>query len=69
MRPGQAVEVLRNPAELGGMPAPDRGQRAAIEAQMTTEGQHFGAMLAAPEAREAFAAFFEKRKPDFSRFV
>jgi len=25
-------------------------------------------MLNAPEAREAFQAFFEKRKPDFSRF-
>lgn len=45
------------------------GQSAAIEAQMETEGKHFGAMLAAPEAREAFTAFFEKRKPDFSRFA
>jgi enoyl-CoA hydratase/carnithine racemase len=28
----------------------------------------FGRMLIAPEAREAFQAFFEKRKPDFSKF-
>ena len=44
------------------------GQSAAVDAQMTEESIHFGAMLAAPEAKEAFAAFFEKRKPDFSRF-
>ena len=45
------------------------GQSAAVEAQMAAEGKHFGAMLKAPEAREAFTAFFEKRKPDFSRFA
>jgi len=28
----------------------------------------FGERLASPEAREAMTAFFEKRKPDFSRF-
>ena len=44
------------------------GQTAAVEAQMAAEGQHFATMLKAPEAREAFTAFFEKRKPDFSRF-
>ena len=28
----------------------------------------FTERLASPEAQEAFAAFMEKRKPDFSRF-
>ncbi len=42
--------------------------RAAIEARVTEENKAFGAMLRAPEAKEAFSAFFEKRKPDFSRF-
>ena len=43
--------------------------RAALEARVTEENLAFSAMLRAPEAKEAFAAFFEKRKPDFSRFV
>jgi enoyl-CoA hydratase/carnithine racemase len=40
----------------------------AIPARMAEEGMVFGRMLRAPEAREAFTAFFEKRRPDFSRF-
>jgi 1,4-dihydroxy-2-naphthoyl-CoA synthase len=35
---------------------------------MSLEGKQFGEMLRAPEAREAFTAFFEKRRPDFSKF-
>ena len=35
--------------------------------RMEVEGGHFVAQLKSPEAREAFAAFAEKRKPDFSR--
>lgn len=41
----------------------------AVSAAIAAENQHFGAMLSAPEAREAFTAFFEKRKPDFSKFA
>lgn len=43
------------------------GQRDAIKAQMATEGQSFSRMLVEPAAREAFTAFMEKRKPDFSK--
>ena len=43
-------------------------QLAAISAKMTEENKHFSAMLNAPEAKEAFMAFFQKRKPDFSQF-
>jgi enoyl-CoA hydratase/carnithine racemase len=32
------------------------------------EGEQFGKMVRAPEAAEAFRAFFEKRAPDFSKF-
>ena len=43
-------------------------QLAAISAKMTEENKHFSAMLNAPGAKEAFMAFFQKRKPDFSQF-
>jgi enoyl-CoA hydratase/carnithine racemase len=43
------------------------GHAAATEAQILAEGAHFREMLTEPAAREAFAAFMEKRKPDFSR--
>ena len=31
------------------------------------EFSRFGAMLSSPEAKEAFAAFAERRQPDFSK--
>jgi enoyl-CoA hydratase/carnithine racemase len=40
---------------------------AAVRNQLQLEGRHFREMLSEPAAREAFAAFIEKRKPDFSR--
>ncbi len=39
-----------------------------IESAIAAENERFAAMLLAPEAKEAFTAFFEKRKPDFSKF-
>ncbi len=41
---------------------------AAVEKKMTEEGEVFRRMLVSPEAKEAFTAFFEKRKPDFTKF-
>ena len=43
-------------------------QAHEVTARIDDEGAHFERMLVAPEAREAFQAFFEKRKPDFSKF-
>jgi enoyl-CoA hydratase/carnithine racemase len=40
---------------------------AALAARMEIEGAYFAAQLKSAEAREAFAAFAEKRAPDFSR--
>ena len=42
------------------------GHAAHVAQQMATESGHFRTMLAEPAAREAFTAFFERRKPDFS---
>lgn len=42
--------------------------RARIREVMATEGALFGSRLRSPEAMEAFQAFFQKRKPDFSQF-
>ncbi len=46
-----------------------RSRNAAITDAMKAENELFGAMLLAPEAKEAFTSFFEKRKPDFSKFA
>ncbi|HSC63455.1 MAG TPA: enoyl-CoA hydratase [Caldimonas sp.] len=45
-----------------------RGRSAAALEAIAVERDIVGARLQSPEAKEAFSAFFEKRKPDFSRF-
>jgi enoyl-CoA hydratase/carnithine racemase len=42
--------------------------REQIEKALYAEATEFTQMLGGDEAREAFTAFFEKRKPDFTRF-
>jgi enoyl-CoA hydratase/carnithine racemase len=44
------------------------GTREDVLAQMRLEAAVFAERLGSPEAKEALSAFFEKRKPDFSRF-
>lgn len=44
-----------------------KGDTAALEAQVMEEVRVFTGQLTSAEAREAFMAFMEKRKPDFSK--
>jgi enoyl-CoA hydratase/carnithine racemase len=44
-----------------------KGRQAQVLQQMQDEGESFRRMLQEPAAKEAFTAFMEKRKPDFSR--
>jgi enoyl-CoA hydratase/carnithine racemase len=43
------------------------GDQQAVLQKMDEEGRDFGRMLREPAAKEAFGAFMEKRKPDFSK--
>jgi enoyl-CoA hydratase/carnithine racemase len=43
--------------------------RAMSEKLIVDEAKSFERLLRGAEAKEAFAAFFERRKPDFSRFA
>jgi enoyl-CoA hydratase/carnithine racemase len=52
----EAKQLLRGP------------QREQVLGTLRNEGELFGKRLRSPEAMEAFQAFFQKRKPDFSRF-
>jgi enoyl-CoA hydratase/carnithine racemase len=45
-----------------------RADKQATLDAIAAEAVLFGARLKSPEAREAFSAFFQKRKPDFSQF-
>jgi enoyl-CoA hydratase/carnithine racemase len=45
-----------------------KGRDGLVRQAIADEGTVFAQRLRSPEAREAFTAFFEKRKPDFSRF-
>ncbi|WP_296444450.1 enoyl-CoA hydratase [Rhodoferax sp. UBA5149] len=44
-----------------------KGQTSIVAERMAEEGDSFGRLLREPAAREAFTAFMEKRKPDFSK--
>ncbi len=44
-----------------------KGQDAVVAERMKEEGATFSRMLTEPAAREAFSAFMDKRKPDFSK--
>ncbi|HLY98734.1 MAG TPA: enoyl-CoA hydratase [Candidatus Angelobacter sp.] len=45
-----------------------RNSAPAVKEAMAAEERQFAALLQGGEAKEAFAAFLERRKPDFSKF-
>lgn len=67
----------RQAAKLVALPVPSlratkrlmrAGRDEAVRQAMAEENKLYIAMLAAPEAKEALRAFFEKRRPNFARF-
>ncbi|MFJ1467409.1 enoyl-CoA hydratase [Massilia orientalis] len=67
---GQAAKLVKLPAaSIRTTKALMKRSRAAlVKDTIAAENERFSAMLTGAEAREAFTAFFEKRKPDFSKF-
>ena len=68
---GQAAKLVALPASSirATKQLMKASRKGPVTETMVAENKYFGAMLAAPEAKEAFTAFFEKRKPDFSKFA
>jgi enoyl-CoA hydratase/carnithine racemase len=76
--PGEVLDYARKQAlRFNGLPPTSvretkrlmkAGWRSVTEKLIQDEARSFARMLRTEEAKEAFNAFFERRKPDFSRF-
>jgi len=68
---GQAAKLVALPASSirATKQLMKASRNALVSETITAENKLFGAMLTSPEAKEAFTAFFQKRKPDFSQFA
>jgi enoyl-CoA hydratase/carnithine racemase len=68
---GQAAKLVALPAASirATKALMKRTRTPAINETMAVENGKFFTMLQGAEAKEAFTAFFEKRKPDFSKFA
>lgn len=62
-----ATRLARQPRGAVGATKQLMRQPAVLLAQIAAENAEFGARLRSDEAREAFAAFAERRSPDFDR--
>nr|WP_315397863.1 enoyl-CoA hydratase [uncultured Duganella sp.] len=68
---GQAAKLVALPASSirATKQLMKASRNALVSETITAENKLFSAMLTAPEAKEAFTAFFQKRKPDFTQFA
>ena len=66
-RTGAEAIAAKPPSAVAITKALMREAAEVLSARMAEEGQHFKAQLQTPEAAEAFAAFAQKRAPDFSK--
>ena len=68
---GQAAKLVALPASSirATKQLMKASRQSLVRETIAAENKLFGAMLTAPEAKEAFTAFFQKRKPDFSKFA
>jgi enoyl-CoA hydratase/carnithine racemase len=62
-----AIALTKRPAGSLSLTKTLMREHQRIAAQIAAEGQIFKERLTTPEAREAFAAFAERRPPDFSK--
>ena len=65
VRPGAAITPIPVTATRRAIMKPSILEKLQQLAERLEEVTH---LLGSPEAREAMTAFFEKRRPDFSRF-
>ncbi len=68
LRPGPSQKTGRQTLGIaGGHQTPDEARPASAMLQrIEEEGHTFGQLLRGPAAKEAFSAFMQKRRPDFS---
>lgn len=62
-----AISLTKRPAGSLSLTKRLMREHQRIAAQIAAEGEFFKERLTTPEAREAFAAFAERRPPDFSK--
>jgi len=64
-----AIALTKRPAGSLSQTKTLMREHQRIAAQIAAEGEMFKERLTTPEAREAFAAFAERRPPDFSKLL